>query len=218
MTAYIRRRRAVERSRGTEFIEFALALPFLTLIAMGIVEMGLGWMATNDLNAAARDAARSGTSAPAYASSDRTILVTLGSTLSASEVDVIEKVIVFRANAQGQATSQCKNSTTPSTGGPGTARGQSGDCNVYSKDQVKWAVNNPSNSTYFATSLTSCNGTQLDRNWCPSTRNHSQATGTLDYLGVRVVMKHKTVTHFGFGDMTITRQAVFRLEPKYGEN
>ena len=219
----IHRRGSQDRSRGAAFIEFALAVPLITLLALGIVEMGLGWMAANDLNAAVRDAARSGTSAPAYATSDRTILIALGTSLSAKEISGIQKVIVYRADADGNPTPHCRDSINPSSGSPGSFRGDSGECNVYGKSQIAWLTDpahpeHQTDTTYFATSMTSCNGTQLDNQWCPSKRNHSIASGELDYLGVRVVMKHDNVTHFGFSDMTITRQAVFRLEPKYGEN
>ena len=215
-----RRRRAEDsdRERGAAFIEFALAVPFLLLIAMGIVEMGLGWMAANDVNASVRDAARAGTSAPAYLTSDRTILVTIGTALSPTELAGLQKVVVFKADATGKPLNASCLTLNPNDGGPGSAAGVSGACNVYGPKQVAYAVANPTNLTAWggAADQKSCTNTEIYKLWCPASRNHSQANNLLDNLGVFVQLKHSNVTHFNFGDITIKRQAVFRLEPKYG--
>ena len=208
-----------ERDRGAAFIEFALAVPFLLLIAMGIVEMGLGWMATNNVNASVRDAARAGTSAPAYLTSDRTILVTIGTGLSASELSGLKKVVVFLADSNGKPLDATCLTRTPIDGSPGTAvNGVQDKCNIYGPNQVKYAVANPTNTTAWggASDQKSCTGSEIDRQWCPAKRKNSQANNQLDNLGVYVELKHSSVTHFTFGSMTIKRQAVFRLEPKYG--
>lgn len=202
------------RDRGAAFIEFALSVPFLLLIAMGIVEMGLGWMAANDVNSAARDAARAGTSAPAYATADRTILITVGNALSDKERAGIQKVVVFRADANGNPYNSNCLKYSPNDGSPGSGNGISGECNIYGPLQVQYAVDNPTNGSAFG-NLSGCSGT-IDRFWCPAKRAHTQTGNSLDYLGVYIKMKHDSVTHFNFGDMTIKRQAVFRLEPNYG--
>jgi hypothetical protein len=213
-----RRRRAADGERGAAFIEFALSVPFLLLIAMGIVEMGLGWMAANDVNATVRDAARAGTSAPAYLTSDRTILVAIGTGLTPSELAGLKKVVVFKADSSGRPTDNSCLNTNPNDGSPGSAAGVGDNCNVYGPKQVAYAVAHPTNATAWggAADQKSCTTTEIDQLWCPAKRNHSQANNALDNLGVYVELKHSSVTHFSFGDMTIKRQAVFRLEPNYG--
>lgn len=220
MISRLRRARQARRAgdRGAAFVEFALATPFLLLIAMGIVEMGLGWMAANDVNAAARDAARAATSAPAYLTADRTVLVTIGRELSTAELDGLVKVVVFKAKADGTPLDPSCFGLTPNDGSPGTYQGRSLACNVYGQKQVKWVVQNPEDATKFGGNAThtGCDASELDYLWCPAIRNHSQSTNNLDYLGVYVEIKHSSVTHFNFGDMKVKRTAVFRLEPRYG--
>lgn len=197
-------------------VEFALALPFMMLIAMGIVEMGVGWMTTNDVNSVARDAARTGTSAPAYLTADRSMLRSIGAGLSPKELTGLKRVIVFKAsNANADVPASCL-ALSPSSGSPGSARGVSGVCNVYGPGAVNYVLANPGDLTYFGGIEGSGCGSRINQNWCPATRNHSQSTDNLDYLGVYVEIEHKSLTHFGFGDMTIHRTSVFRLEPKYG--
>lgn len=210
--------RRADRSRGAVMVEFALALPFMMLIAMGIVEMGVGWMTTNDVNAVARDAARTGTSAPAYLTADRSMLRSIGAGLSPKELAGLKRVIVFKATSASAAVPPNCLSVTPSTGTPGSIRGVSGQCNVYGPGAVNYVLANPADLTYFGgTEASGCSGgSKINKNWCPATRNHSQSTDNLDYLGVYVEIEHDSLTHFGFGDMTIHRTSVFRLEPKYG--
>jgi Flp pilus assembly protein TadG len=44
--------------RGQAVVEFALVLPFLLLLALGVVEFGRAWMTMNILTSAAREGAR----------------------------------------------------------------------------------------------------------------------------------------------------------------
>ena len=186
------------------------------LIAMGIVEMGIGWMTTNDVNAVARDAARTGTSAPAYLTADRSILRSIGFGLSTKELAGLKKVVIYKASSTTAAVPTGCLSTDPSIGSPGGAKGNS-SCNIYRPGAVNYAVAHPTDTTYFGGSATSgCGTSRINYHWCPATRNHSQASNSLDYLGVYIEIEHTSLTHFGFGSMTIHRQAVFRLEPKYG--
>lgn len=51
-------RRAIGGERGTELLELALALPFLLVMLVGIVDFGEAWALKDKLAGAARDAAR----------------------------------------------------------------------------------------------------------------------------------------------------------------
>lgn len=214
-----RRRRG---DRGAVFVEFALAVPLLMLFAMGIIEYGIGWKAANDVNAAARDAARAGTSAPAYLTADRAILISIGSSLTAEQRDNIQQIIVYKAgSANGQPSTTCKGytNTSGSASSPGTRQGNSTGstpCNVYGKGQVAYALANQSNTSSWVNGAGTGCGSLVDSRWCPATRAHSLVAGSLDYLGVYIKMEHESITNFGFGDRTIERNAVFRLEPSFG--
>ncbi len=211
------------RDRGAVFIEFALLLPVLLLFAMGIVEYGMGWRAANDVNAAARDGARSGTSASAYATADRSVLVSIANNLASSgDLDGVEKIIVYKASsANGQVPGSCLAKTNPSgsASSPGFVVGVGGVCNVYGPGQLTYLLNgsNASNNGPWVNSAgTGCDGSDLDAPWCPAIRNHSLTSNSFDYMGVYVKLKHSSITGFGFGDQMIERTAVFSLEPKFG--
>jgi Flp pilus assembly protein TadG len=213
--------------RGAVFIEFALAVPFLVLIAMGIVEYGLGWAAANDVNAAARDAARAGSASTNYVTADKIMLQTIGASLSNDELDHLQKVIVYQAaNADDtRPPSRCldfSNTSGSATNiGAAVGVGSPQSCNVYGKGQIEYALNpaNTSDVPYWVNSTgTNCGtgASSVDKFWCPARRNHSKTTDNLDYIGVYIKVKHESVTNVGFGDQMIERTAVFRLEPEYG--
>lgn len=212
--------------RGAVFVEFALMVPLLLLLGLGLVEYGLGWKAANDVNAAVRDAARSGSSAPAAQTADRTIVYAIATNLKASGDDTgIEKIIVFKASsADGQVPSSCYGLTNSSGSltSAGSAVGTS-TCNVYGPGQVTYLlnpnVNNNANDAPWVNSTgTGCDGSDVDSSWCPAGRFRSLTSNSFDYLGVYVKYKHTAVTGFGFGDQEIERTAVFKLEPSFGDS
>jgi len=49
---------AAKRTRGQSLVEFALVIPMLLLLMVGIMEFSRAWMAKNILTGAAREAAR----------------------------------------------------------------------------------------------------------------------------------------------------------------
>ena len=110
-----RRAQLHRRDRRAVFVEFALMVPLLLLLGLGLVEYGLGWKAANDVNAAVRDAARSGSSAPAAQTADRTIVYAIGTNLQASgDESGIEKIIVFNASTRtDRFRTHAKASRTP---------------------------------------------------------------------------------------------------------
>lgn len=205
-----RRRHRRRNERGAVFIEFALAVPFLVMMGLGVVEGGMTWRAATSVNSVARDAARSGTSATVYALADQSILRSIGSGLSGSELTELQRVIVFNATTglSAQPNAACLGIAATGLGSKGNAA-----CNVYSPAQVTAVMNGSAPASAFST--TSTCGT-WDVKWCPKNRNHSLANGNLDYLGVFVEIKHKSITGFPLGNATIKRTAVFRLEPAYG--
>jgi hypothetical protein len=214
------------RDRGAVFVEFALMVPLLLLLGMGLVEYGLGWKAANDVNAAVRDAARSGSSAPAAQTADRTIVYAIGTNLKASGDDSgIEQIIVFNASsADGQVPTACKSLTNSSGSSTSAGSRVSGStCNIYGPGQVAYllntvANNNANDAPWVNSSGTGCDSSDLDYNWCPATRLRSLTSNSFNYLGVYVKYKHKAVTGFGFGDQEIERTAVFKLEPSFGDS
>ena len=214
------------RERGSAFIEFALLVPVMTLFAMGLVEFGIGWKWANDVNAAVRDAARSGTSEPAYVTADRTVLLAIGTSLTAEQLDNVEQVIVFKsASLDGKVPDTCKNitNTTGNAGTVGARRGTNNGgniaCNVYGKGQIQYVLANPTDDAPWTNSAgNGCDLLDVDWNWCPYGRKRNLVTGSFDYLGVYLKVKKPSTTNFGFGDISVERTAVFQLEPAFGGN
>lgn len=202
------------------FVEFALLVPILTILAMGIVEYGMGWKWANDVNAAARDAARSATSEPVFLTSDRAALLSIATSLTSEQIDNIEQIIVFAPiDSKGSMYSSCKSktNTTGSSSSAGSRSGVSNYCNVYGKGQLRYVLAHPSeNGPWLNSSGTGCDSSDLSSYWCPASRKRSLTTGTFSTLGVSIKMKKPSMTNMGFGDFTITRTAVFRLEPAFG--
>ena len=59
-----------------------------------------------------------------------------------------------------------------------------------------------------------CSGNRLEL--VPHDRNVDLSTDNIDYIGVYIETVHHNQTHTYFGDFTIKRQVVFRLEPALG--
>ncbi|MBS1847687.1 MAG: pilus assembly protein [Actinobacteria bacterium] len=207
------------RDRGAVFIEFALIVPLLLVVAMGIVDYGLDWKWANDVNAAARDGARVGTSAPVFSTSDRSVLLAIASSLTPAQQNAVRQIIVYSTtDPAGAVPAGCLSitNTTGSASSPGTKAGVSG-CNVYGAGTLKYVVANPGVDTPWINSAgNGCDSTDLDYNWCPASRARSLTSGTFDYLGVYIRLSRPSVTKFGIGDQTIARRAVFRFEPAFG--
>lgn len=197
---------------GAIFVEFALIVPILMLLSMGIVEYGLAWKWATDANAAVRDAGRSGATNQAFLTTDKTILLSIGAALSPEQIDAIERIVVFRAGALSGSVPHTCLVLTPSTAPVGSPVGRRGTCNVYSKEQLGFTLANPTdNRPWVNESGTGCDPSDLDRFWCPALRDNSATNA--DYLGVYIKLTKPSVTHFGFGDQTIQRTAIFRIEP-----
>lgn len=212
--------------RGAAFIEFALVLPFLILIALGIVNYGINWTSTNEVNATARDAARSASSSGSYYNADLMAIQQVAMGLTQVQVDHLDRVVIYDASVNnGKVPPSC---LTTSTANSSIPLGVSGVCNVYNYGQIEaYRIQlNRSGGTPDASLTVTFNmdknhkcgaggGTQTwDAKWCPTSRRNDMDTNNLTYIGVYIRIKQPDVTHFGFGDQTISRSAVFRLEPE----
>ncbi len=203
-----------DADRGLAILELALALPFLIVMAMGVVSYGMAWQGSTDTHSATRAAARVASHDGAEPTADYDALVAVYSALPSKLTDRIEKVIIFKATAaDGDVPTACLNaSMSPNLG----AKGVSNTCNVYSKDQVAAAVGVNGKNNFGTTS--SCSG-KWDSYWCPKGRNvaGSNWPDTRDYLGVYIQTVYPDITKSIFGDKTIKRSVVFRLEPELNQ-
>lgn len=196
MRAFWGRRRA-GGERGAAIVEFVLIAPVLLLLAMGIAEFGLGWKDSLTVSNAMRAGARVGSAAANNRTADYEILQAVESALSSVPKANIEQIVVYEANGpDGDIPATCAAGTPGST------------CNVYGPADLDRL------DTDFAGG--SCNATAPDRFWCPTSRKARQSGpgGPPDYIGVWIRIRHDFITDFFGGSMTITDNAVMRLEPQ----
>jgi hypothetical protein len=174
-------------------------MPFLLVLALGTAEMGLGWVANDRVEGASAQATRSAAVSGARIEADRDVLVTLSVALPASELAHLDRVVIFKPGADSTVPAGCvKAAGDPSETGAAT-------CNTYTGATVRAVT---------ATSMTGFGGgvAAKDRFWAPASRNDA-LTDPPDYIGVWLRTTH--VSQFGglFGDMTITKTSIFRIQP-----
>jgi Flp pilus assembly protein TadG len=193
----VHQRAAAER--GATVVEFALVLPFLLLLGMGTVEMGLGWVAHDRVETAGAQAARLAAVSGSRLESDRDILLTLRTSLPAAELTNLDRVVIFKpSTAQGGVPANCIKAVAD-TSEVGTAT-----CNTYTGATVRSVT---------SASMTGFGGgaTAADRYWAPSTRKDTLA-GPPDYIGVWLRTTHKSATGF-FADFSMRKVSIFRIQP-----
>lgn len=185
---------------GATLVEFALVLPFLLLLGLGTVEMGMGWVANDRLETAAAQAARMAAISGSKVEADRDIIVTLQASLSAEALANLDRVVVFKSTA---SDSSVPNGCILAAGDP-SQTGNSA-CNTYTGQTVRSAS---------STSMTGFGGggTANDRYWAPSIRKDTLA-GPPDYVGVWVRTTHRSMTGSFFGDQTLVKVSIFRIQP-----
>jgi len=191
---------------GAVIVEAALVLPLLVILLCGVIDFGIGLRTQTSLQTATRNAARAGAAAVDNTSADQLVLSTLAAgTQGVAGLD-ITKVIVYEARtADGQPTSDCMN-TAPSGL---SARGDNGDCNIYSPQQIAAASATPET---FVESGAGCSG--WDGFWCPATMRTANLSGTVDSLGLWVEATYTPYTGvFGSDPFDISDYVVMKLEP-----
>jgi Flp pilus assembly protein TadG len=197
--------------QGSVVAEFALVLPLLAGLLLGIFEFGMLFRQQIDLADAVQAAARVGSHAGKSRSADQLALSSLALSLPNLRNSAVTRVLIFKSTStDGTISSTCK-STATSGGGAGVSSVTLGYCNVYSWAQVQGA---PAGTGFTSTAGT-CSATALDRFWCPTTRADSIiAPGGPDQLGIQVELTYTYITKVLGGGTTrsLTERATFRIE------
>ncbi len=191
-------KRATREERASAMVEFAVVLPMLLLIFVGVVNFGLAFKKKLVVDNAVQTAARTGASVGKDESADMAILDSIRQGFSslpenlASGTTVVRKVTVFKATATGSVEGGMINTYTYN-GGPGCGWSP---CPV---DESSFG-SNP---------------------WLPSTRDVE--IDDLDHLGVTIYYGHDwLVEGLGVfsglpcnsdGSECWTETSVMRLEP-----
>lgn len=204
-----RRRRACSDDGGAVLVEFALALPILAVLAMGLMEYGMMFYSGNQAARAVQNADRIASRLGDGRTADFETLRSLDSSLNGLRRATIDGIIVYKASAaDGTVPTNCTN-LLPATGTG--KKGVSGVCNVYSTAQMQ-----QSSPIVGFTGSGTCVSTDWDANYCPADRNpHTLASTAFDYVGVFVRLKYQPFTGiFPSSTRTMDRAAVYRVEPK----
>lgn len=181
---------------GATLVEFAIVLPLLLLILLGIVEIGLAFKDTLTVSLAAKDGARVLATKGNDADADCSALLAASQSLGiASSAGGITQIEIYKASE--------------TTGEP-----IGGTINTYTPGQF------PPDETYCDPigHPGKWNGALWNNvTWPPANRNIESSS--LDIAGMRITFAHDWITGFGpfSGTLTIERDAITRLEPEvYG--
>jgi hypothetical protein len=201
--------------RGAALVEFALVLPVLMGLAIGVAEAGMAWRASVIVATAARAGARTGATAGSAVTADHDILASVGTSLSASTSLRVNQVVIYRSDdADGQVPPACLTPAVIAAGGDSASH-----CNVYGRAEVEAVTANP-NGTAAGYSNPACLG-QLDHFWCPSTRNTTQLDASpTDFIGVYVEAAYNGGSRVFIKRLSLDDQATMGIEPgaNVGEN
>lgn len=185
------------RDRGVALIEFAIVTPILVLLAFATVETGLAWVSNNKVEGAASQGARVAASSGKRPEADVSTLVAIKAALPADELANLKRVVIYKSTtANGKVPTSC----VPSPEN-GSNFGVAGVCNSYSGALVRTVTS----TTVLPTAT---------QQWTPSARKDALA-GPPDYIGVWVQTTHTNKTKTFFGDFTITKNSVFRIQPDF---
>lgn len=197
------RRHQHRTDRGATMVEFALILPVLALFTFGIIEVGLILRAQGQTVTASQSGARTAAHLGDERLADYSAIT--AALAAIPETGEVQAIVVFKPTSAGELPSGCETNSRTNL------------CNRYDRaflDSLVAAEQaTPGSGSTFFGGVTSCTGSAPDRMWCPTKRNARQATG-LDSLGVRIELRHQSLTNVFGSDRDMTDQAISRIEPR----
>lgn len=195
---------------GAVLVEFALVLPIIALVTLGILEFGLAWRDANTVTRTVASAGRTGATLANDEFTDYELLRAVQSGFTGNDQLEIERVIVYEAAAvDGGVPQTCLDFGVPTGTG---AFGVADTCNIYSKDQVDSdslaGFRRVASATY---PDWDCASGSWDAQWCPADRQRARPGA--DYVGVFVEAEYTTVTGLISDEVHIQRSAVYEVDP-----
>ncbi len=188
-----RRRADRDQEAGAVLVEMVIVLPFLLLMVLGMLEMGLAWRDSATVNQASRQGARVASNLGDNADADLEALLSVMSILQ-GEDGTVEYVVIYDASGSGRVPVACESASVP------------GSCNHYTAAELANLVTSPPTNT----NLFQCGGPSVD--WCPSARSTQLAS--IDHIGVYVKVNRSWVTNIFPGDgIDLSGYTVMQLEP-----
>lgn len=179
--------------KGVALVEFAIIGPLFFVLVFGMLEFGLVFRDYLTVANTTRSGARTASAAGKISSADYLILQAVRSASGALPASTIQKIVVFRSNANGDMNATCQTSSVTNTS---LVLG----CNTY----------NPADMNLSQAALASSGKSNF---WGPTTRVDSQSGAGSDYIGVWIKVNHNLVTKLFGSTFTLTDKTVMRIEP-----
>jgi hypothetical protein len=201
-----------ERLHGDEgavLVEFALLLPLLMFMFLGVLDFGMAFKDRNVLEGAIQQSLRTNTNRGTNRWAEGDALLAFQAAMSKNKRLQITNVIIWKS-AAGNTTPTCS-PVVPVPGALGPY-GTAGTCNAYSRTQMATLTAANEASYFDAANAASCSGSSWDVNWCPTSRSDTQISAS--YIGMQVTVDYRAFTSiFGSGTRSIVDRAVMRVEP-----
>lgn len=179
-----------KRERGANLVEFAIVVPIVLLVVIGILEVGVAFRDLLTVSNAAKEGVRVMAAMGDDPMSDCVVLTKTSSALASSvTLANLIQIEIFKADTAGNQSPGTTNVYTLPVGADPT------DC-------TEWSPN----------------PTEIDSLvWSPEARNVKMGTDDiLDIAGVRVTYTHNWITGFPpfVGSFVVNEATVSRLEPE----
>ena len=184
----MRRRRG---SSGATLVEGVVVIALVVALALGTIEFGNAWRQTTVVDKTIQQSARVVASVADGPLADYEGLQTFRSLIDSSKDMELEYLVIYKApSGAGTVPDACHSGSV------------SGVCNRYL----------PSDLTRPSSDFGTCSYPSPDRYWCPTGRVRDREPWP-DYVGIHARMRYTGVTKALPGGLTVTRSAVYALEP-----
>ncbi len=202
-----------ERSRGAALVEFALVLPLLIALFVGVVDFGEAWFNSTSVQTGVRSASVVGFDAGNQDfQHDQLVVESIIRELDGRGFDEIERIVIYDADNPSLNPGCLADVSTTAT----AASGHMGDCNIYGKT----FLSNVAAGTNSITWANEC-ASNVGRWWCYNTRGTTDgaviapdgsnliAAPTFN-VGVEVTVKADALVGFFpfFQEYTLTKTSI----------
>ena len=187
-----------ERSRGAALVEFALVLPLLIALFVGVVDFGEAWFNSTSVQTGVRSASVVGFDAGNEDfRHDQLVVESIIRELDGRGFDEIEKIVIYDAD-----NPTLDNACLDPSSGEQFSSGIQDHCNIYGRQ----FLSNVANGTNTFTWGSGC--TQAGRWWCYNTRG--TGSGPTFNVGVEVTVKAEALVGFFpfFQEYTLTKTSI----------
>jgi Flp pilus assembly protein TadG len=190
---------AARDDRGATVVEFAVMLPVLALLTLGLLDGGLMLFTFNAVSNASREGARTVVEQPGDDFADYYALRAVSVVTGSVAAENIEQIVIYRATPDTDGDRNPLDNPPPASCLSGT--GVTGVCNVYTGadllvDKATYTVG------------------QKYTSWPGTSRDVWADANDVDYIGVYVAARFRPPTGMLGGDRTISRYTVIRVEPQ----